>query len=116
MSGNQQVKEEFDGVLLGSTATIENVPSGVVNSQKAVTTAGTAEALGSSTAILAIAIKALRANTGNIYVGDASVDSTNGHVLSHSETVTLAFDNLADLYIDSDVNGEGVSYLAVTTT
>jgi len=86
----------------------------VGNGQKTVTSAGTAEALGSSTAIDSITIKALATNTGNIYVGSSSVDDTNGFVLDAGDTVSLDIDNLADVYIDADTNGEGVSFIYLT--
>lgn len=88
-------------------------PNSIQNGQKAITTAGTAEALGASSAIVSVTIKALQANTGNVYVGTASVDSTNGYVLDAGESVSLDIDNIADIYLDVDVNGEGVSYLGV---
>jgi len=84
------------------------------NGQKTVTAAGTAEVLATTTAIISVTIKALRANTGNIYVGDSGVDSANGHVLERGASVSMDVDDLADVYIDADTNGEGVSYLYLT--
>lgn len=89
------------------------IPGSAVSGQKNVTTAGTAVALGVSTAIQSITIKAKRANTGDIYVGDSTVTSTNGLVLTRGEAVSFDMDNLADIFIDSSVNGEGVSFLYV---
>tara|TARA_Y100000310_G_scaffold181482_1_gene181436 strand:+ start:845 stop:1183 length:339 start_codon:yes stop_codon:yes gene_type:complete len=101
------------GGISGTVTTLEDSPSTLVNGQNTVAAAGTAEALAGSTSILGVTIKALRTNTGNIYVGDSSVDSTNGFVLRRGSSVFLAFDNLADIYIDADTSGEGVSYIAV---
>lgn len=87
--------------------------STLVHGQKTVTTAGTAVAIGSSTTLRSITIKALPTNTGYIYVGGSGVDSSNGFVLGANESVSLDFDQLADVYIDSDNNGEGVSYIGL---
>lgn len=79
-----------------------------------VTTAGTQVALGSSTAIDSVTIKALSTNTGLIYVGTSTVSSADGFQLSAGDSVSLDVDNLTDVYIDSAVNAEGVSYIWVT--
>lgn len=86
----------------------------VIAGQTTVTTAGTQVALGTSTALPSglLRIKALHANTGWIYVGDSTVDSATGFVLDAGEEVVLTINNLATVYIDSSVNGEGVSYIA----
>ena len=81
--------------------------------QKTVTTAGTAEQLASTSTIKSIAIKALASNTGIIYVGNSGVDSTNGYELEAGEGITLLIDDPSDIYIDSSVNGEGVSCLTL---
>ena len=89
-----------------------SVPTTIRNGKKTVTTAGTRVALvGSSTSCAAVIIRALSANTGTIYVGDSSVSSSNGHTLSAGESVGLAINDLASVYIDSSVNGEGVTFL-----
>lgn len=89
-------------------------PNSVTNGQKTVTTAGTAEVLAASTTILSVTIKALSGNTGYVYVGSASVDSTNGFVLQAGESISLDIDNLADIYLDVSANGEGVSFIGVS--
>lgn len=84
----------------------------------ATVTAGTRKAL-SATDVYAYAIRiqASKANTGKIYVGDSTVSSSNGQELEAGESIVLNnFErpnnllelNLADLYIDSSVNAEGV--------
>ena len=99
-----------------------SVKRGQIN--KTVTTAGTAEALSASTLnVISYSIQAKSANTDNIFVGDSSVSSTvHGTVLAagQSESVDTSVmgspasveDARMDLnavYIDSAVNGEGVS-------
>jgi hypothetical protein len=89
-----------------------SVPTAIVHGQKTVTTAGTEVALGSSTTLYSgVRIKALHANTGWIYVGANPVTSSTGFVLDAGEEVFLEVANLATVYIDSSVNGEGVSYI-----
>lgn len=82
----------------------------VINGQKTVTTAGTAEQVISTNEHGVITIKALAANTGNIYIGNSDVSSVNGDVLVAEESRSYLLDGLNKIYIDSDVNGEGVSY------
>lgn len=86
--------------------------------QKAVTTAGTQVPLSASVKnVWQVKIKALSTNTGLIYVGDSSVSASVGFELSKNEYIDLssifAKDNfimdLSEIYIDSSVNGEGVS-------
>jgi hypothetical protein len=101
-SSGSQVSD-FGGTTTGIT----------VNGQKTVASAGTAEVLGSSTTTTSIAIKALHGNGGMVYVGDSGVDSSNGFVLDAGDGIVMEVDNLADIYIDVDTNGEGVSYLAI---
>ena len=90
--------------------------------QKDVTTAATAVALSASKLIVTDAIiKAKAANTNDIYVGGSDVDAASGYVLDATNTVRLrelmgpaepeAVFNLADVYIDADTDGEGVSVL-----
>lgn len=61
-----------------------------------------------STPILSVAVKALHGNTGMIYVGGPDSQDC---VLDAGEPVSMDVDNLTDVWIDADVNGEGVSYL-----
>ena len=83
------------------------------NGQKYVTTAGTQVALASSTAIYhSVTIMAQAGNSGNIYIGDSSVSSSNGYILDAGDTIEIQIANLSTIYVDSSVNGEGVSYIA----
>ena len=88
-------------------------PTTIYNGQKNVTTAGTRAVLGTSQAILSITITAKLTNTGNIYVGNSSVTSSNGAILSAGDSLSLDTNDISNVYIDSDVSGEGVSYIAV---
>lgn len=82
---------------------------------KTVTTAGTAVALGTAFANAAVMVKALTTNTGLIYIGNdgaGDVASSNGLPLSAGQEVVFEFvGNLANIIVDSAVNGEGVAWL-----
>ncbi len=89
----------------------------LISGDKTVTTAGTAEALAAAQRVRSVTIVAKDSNTGRIYVGGSDVASTvnrglqAGDVLTH--TSASGWLDLADVYVDSDVNGEGVDYYAV---
>jgi hypothetical protein len=109
--------EILDNAISGSEMQVDiqaiTMPTATYNGQKTVTSHGTAEALGSSQAILSgVRVKALSTNTGNIYVGNSSVDSSNGYILAAGESDFWSVANIATLYIDSDVDGEGVCWFA----
>lgn len=89
------------------------LPETIVHGQKAVTAAGTAEALAAEETPLTsgVRIKAHSDNTGVIYVGDSSVDSTNGFILAAGEELFVEIDDLATCFIDAGTNGDGVSFI-----
>jgi hypothetical protein len=82
---------------------------------KLVTTAGIAEALGDQDIMTGLIVKALTTNTGLIYIGNdgsGDVDSSNGYPLAAGGEVEFEFvGNLAQIMINSTVNGEGVAWL-----
>ena len=89
-----------------------SLPTALVHGQKTVAAAGTEEALGASATLYSgVRIKALHGNTGWVYVGANPVTSGTGLVLDAGEEVFLEVANLATVYIDVSVNGEGVSYI-----
>jgi hypothetical protein len=83
-----------------------------------VTTAGTDVALAASTACKRVVIQSQTDNTGLIAVGATGVDATEatgtGIILYPGDAFELETDNLADIFIDSTVNGEGVRYTYFT--
>lgn len=99
--------------ISGTVSTDLNPASSVLSGQKDVETAGTELVIAESAAILSVTVKAKHTNTGYIYVGPSGVSSTTGYILSKDEAVTVDADNLADVYVDCSVNGEGISYIAV---
>lgn len=88
----------------------------MVDGRQVVTTAGTAVRL-TSAAVNAIAITAETDNTGTIVVGGSTVVAAlatrRGTPLSAGQTYAVDTDDIADIYIDSTVNGDGVTYSAV---
>lgn len=94
--------------------TSESIPTTFSSAQQNVTMAGTRVQLSTNTCV-AVTVKAKSTNTGLIYVGDVSVTSSNGFILSAGESVSFAITNTNKVYIDSSINGEGISYSYVAT-
>ena len=89
-----------------------------ISGQKTVTTAGTAVVLGSGRIDGAMIVKALDTNTDVVAIGnDGSNDVTVGNGIRLLKGEVVVFDyvgELGTLYLDSAVNGEGVSWIALT--
>ena len=79
-----------------------------------VTTAGTATALGTSTAIREVLMQAKRTNTGRIYVGDSTItnDDTKGVYLDAGDTLKMYVNDMTVVYLNANTSGEGITYLA----
>lgn len=105
-------------VLTMPTTTITHSITGIGHGVKTVTTAGTDVVLAGSTACKKVTIQAQTDNTGLIAVGTSGVDATeatgNGIILYAGDAIELEIDNLADIYIDATVSGEGVRYIYFT--
>ena len=88
-----------------------------LSGQKAIAAAGTAEALGSQLINGPLMVKALIANTNLMYIGSdgaGDVTSANGLQLAAGDVVVFDFvGDLATLWLDSAVNGEGVSWIVL---
>ncbi len=91
---------------------------GIAHGRKVVATAGTDEALAASTAAKYVIITADAGNSGIICVGGTGVDAVaatrTGIPLSAGGSCGLDCDNLADIFIDATVSGEGVSFAYLT--
>jgi len=89
-----------------------------LSGQTTVTTAGTAVALGSQDIIGSLMIKALDTNTGVVAVGNDGLNDvtvSNGLRLEAGDVIVFEYvGNLASLYLDSAVNGEGVSWIQLS--
>lgn len=110
-SGDTDLSVTLDGEAIDVSSI--TLPTTVYNGQKTVTTAGTAEALAAAQELESgVLIKALAGNSNNVYVGDSDVDSSDGLILASGEEVFIEVDDLAEVYLDVDTDGEGVSYIA----
>lgn len=95
---------------------VDHTSTGIGHGVKTVSAAGTDEALAASTAAKWVEIQAQTDNTGLVAVGAAGVDATvatgNGVLLSAGERIgPIPIDNLADIYVDATVSGDGVRYI-----
>lgn len=87
-------------------------PTTFYHGQKTVTTPGTELVLASSQALVSgVTVKALPTNTGLIYVGKNPVTLTTGFILEAGEQIFVETDNLADVFVDCSVGGEGVCFI-----
>jgi hypothetical protein len=88
-----------------------------ISGQVTVTTAGTPVALGELVINGPLMVKALAANTGELYLGNdgaESVSPENGMILARSETVVFEWvGSLSSIMVDAAVNGEGAAWLAL---
>lgn len=88
-----------------------------LSGQKTVTAAGSEVQLAPSQLINGpVMVKALPGNTGIMYVGNVNggVSSSTGIPLSAGEAMIFAFvGNLAEIWVDASVNGEGVAWCAL---
>lgn len=103
-----------DGTVSVSSA--GDVASSLSNGRKTVAVAGTAVALGPSGACAWVTVTALPTNTGLVHVGGSGVLATPGSEtgvpLAARESVTVPVTNVASVFVDARVAGEGVTYLA----
>lgn len=103
--------------------------SSLATFQKTVAAAGTQERLSATQLeVSEFSVKALGANTGKIYIGDADVDSTTGYEISADQAFNWsdvqewqfrqnsAWIDLKDVWIDSSVSAEGVCVAYVLRT
>jgi len=98
--------------------TLPNTITGIGCGIKTVSIAGTDEAIAGSTTCKRVIIQAQTDNTGFIAVGASGVDATvaigNGVLLGAGDVFELEIDNLADIFIDATVNGDGVRFTYLT--
>lgn len=87
-----------------------------VTLSKAITTSGTPEALSASALrVVAFSVQSKTGNTGTVHIGDSTVDNSTKPGMLLTEAQLIAFPpkqgfyyDLADVYVDVSVNGEGV--------
>lgn len=92
------------GVQLNGNSTIGD-------GSKNVTTAGSRVQLSaSSVPVKKVTVQAKTANTQNIYVGGSTIAAGRGIILLPFNSILLTPSDLNLVFIDSDVNGEGVTF------
>ena len=101
----------YDGTLW----VVKDEFQSISNNRKIVTTAGTRVALvASSTRANWVIITAETDNTGIIVVGGsgviAALATRQGTPLGVGDSVALLIDDLVDVYIDTTVDGDGVTF------
>jgi hypothetical protein len=94
------------------------MPFGIITGNKAVTAAGTAERLVStSTKVKKVWIQCESDNTENVAIGDANVNATagseRGFVMDSLQSIPLEDVDLYEIYVDADTNGDGVTWFAL---
>lgn len=103
---------DADNVGLAKTTDFQDVTINAFGT-KNVTTSGTAEQLDTATVNSYVKIKALSGNTGDVYIGDSTVTTTNGYPLSAGEEIKLNVTDLSNISLDVDTDGEGVKYIGI---
>ena len=88
----------------------------IADNRKTVTTAGTAvQLITASTPAKWIIVTALTNNTQQVNVGSSTVlaaaGTSRGVPLLPGDSVSLLIDNVNEVYVDSRVNSEGVSFV-----
>lgn len=98
----------------------ESKGPGILSFEATVTTAGTAVVLHTEQFVSAVAIRPKRDNGGIIYIGSSDVDKDSPPNDGLRPGQHLEFEsqrdhklNLADYWIDSDTNGDGVDCWAL---
>ena len=90
------------------------VASTVGDGRQVVTTAGTRVALAVGTIVKEVTITAETDNTDIVVIGGttviAALATRRGTPLYPTDSITVVTDDLAEVYLDSLVNGEGVTY------
>lgn len=101
---------------LTSISSAVAIPTTLTGGNKVVAVSGTAESLGAALPCQSIYIRAKATNTGNVYVGDSAVDAVTNQqiILASNDSLTINISNRSTVYVDVDVNGEGVDYLVMS--
>jgi hypothetical protein len=95
-------------------ANSKSADGALLSGEKAVASAGTAEALGTGI-YHSLTIIAKSDNTGQVYVGGSDVASSTNDGLDSLDVITFTSEkgiDLAKVYIDSGTSGDGVDFYA----
>ena len=106
----QRLKSKGGALLIAAGPSASSLGDGV----KDVSTAGTAERLvAASTSCKWVIIVAKCGNTGKVYVGASTVDAGNerGAPLDPGDSIRLDVEDLHEVWLDVENNGDGVSFI-----
>lgn len=96
------------------------LPTAIADGRKVVAAAATAETLvATSTPCSAVIVQALSTNTDEVAIGGSTVIAASGAtrrglILTPGRSVPIAIDDAVKLFVDSKVNGEGVTFVLVS--
>jgi len=93
----------------------------LTSGRKTVATGGTAEKIAASARVVSLTVVAETDNTGKVVVGGsdvvAALSTRKGIPLNAGDSVAFEeheIDDLGDVWLDVETNGDGVTYVAVT--
>jgi hypothetical protein len=118
------VNDSTDPVIISGsisvTVTPTPNPTSFTTQQLDVAAAGTAQQLASSPVPdgFEIAVKAKDGNTGKIYLGFSQADAedhTTAFILSPGQGLNFSLHDPAEIWVDSDNNGDGVTVATIAT-
>ena len=103
-----------DGLLINSDGTLLPLHgNSVITGRVLIDTPGTAKVVGSQ-AITEVSILALASQSSTlIYIGNSAMTTATGMIVSSTNYITIRTDNLSDLYIDGDTQGNGITYIGI---
>lgn len=106
---------DSSGNQISSFGGLVAIPTALGDGRKVVTTAGTRVTLGGAVACKKVTIQALATNTDVVVIGGSTVVAAEltrqGIALTPFNSIIMQIDSLDDIYLDSVIDGEGVSYL-----
>jgi len=98
----------------GANVTVKEIkrPTNILNGQKSVTSIPSS--IGSGVLKVGVTIKALRSNTGPVYVGNGpTLTSASGYVLDSGDSVFIETDDLKRIFVRSDTGVSAtISYIS----
>lgn len=118
VDGTVTVQDGGGSLTVDGTVTAVHGITGIGDGRKVVTTAGTPVALAASTTCKRVVVVAETDNTGTIVVGGtgvvAALGTRRGVPLGPGDAFELDVDDLADVWIDSTVSTDGVTFTYLT--
>lgn len=92
---------------------IQRVASSFSHNQVTVGTSAVLLTTTSTPLKFGIVVKADPNNTGKVYVGDSSVSTSNGYLLTAGEGIAFEIDNASKVWVIADTDNQKVYWLGV---